>query len=157
LPVNTFAEHLPPRIPLVLLFRLLHQHLVQEIDRSLREAGFTDIRPPHSNVFPFVTPDGIQVNDLAALAGVRKQSMAQSVEQLEAAGYVVRKPDPKDGRAQLVFLTERGEAVRPIAVAAGRRVEERWAELVGNEEIETLRESLKHLLETIRGASDSER
>jgi DNA-binding MarR family transcriptional regulator len=141
----------------VLLFRLLHQQLVQEIDRSLREAGFTDIRPPHSNVFPFVTHDGIQVNDLAALAGVRKQSMAQSVEQLEAAGYVRRKPDPNDGRAQLVFLTERGEAVRPIAVAAGRRVEERWAELVGNDQIESLRDSLKHLLEAIREAPESPR
>jgi len=155
LPVNKLTDYLPSRTPLVLLFRLLHQQLVQEIDRSLREAGFTDIRPPHSNVFPFVTEEGIQVNDLAALAGVRKQSMAQSVEQLEAAGYVVRKPDPKDGRAQLVFLTERGKAVRPVAVAAGRRVEDRWAELVGRDEIETLRESLVHLLETTRGAAHS--
>lgn len=148
------ANHLPENPALVLLLRLLHQHMVQEIDLALRAAGFTDIRPAHSNVFPFVPEKGIQVIELAQLAGVRKQSMAQSIEQMENAGYVRREPDPADGRAQLVFLTERGKAVRPIAIATGRRVEERWAELVGREEIESIRASLKYLLETVRANFD---
>lgn len=150
------ADHLPEKPAIVLLLRLLHQHMVQEIDLALRTAGFMDIRPAHSNVFPFVPDKGIQVIELAALAGVRKQSMAQSIEQMEKAGYVRREPDPNDGRAQLVFLTERGAAVRPVAIAAGRRVEERWAELVGRDEIESIRSSLKHLLETVRANSDLE-
>ncbi|CAN5356548.1 hypothetical protein BH09CHL1_BH09CHL1_13600 [soil metagenome] len=144
------ADHLPERPALALLLRLLHQNLVQEIDLSLREAGFNDIRPPHSNIFPFVPEQGIQVNVLANLAGVRKQSMAQSIEQLEAAGYAYREPDPKDGRAQLVFLTDRGKSVRPVAMDAGCRVEERWAELTSSAAIESIRASLKHLLETVR-------
>lgn len=144
------SQHLPDRPAIVLLLRLLHQHMVQEIDAALRASGFADIRPAHSNVFPFVPEHGIQVITLAGLAGVRKQSMAQSIEQLERAGYVYREPDPSDGRATLVFLTDRGKSVRPIAIAAGLRVEQRWAELVGAEEIESLRRSLKQLLETVR-------
>lgn len=150
------ADHLPEKPAIVLLLRLLHQDLVKEIDQALRAAGFDDIRPAHSNVFPFVPEEGIQVIELASLAGVRKQSMAQSIEQLERAGYIYREPDPKDGRAQLVFLTERGKAVRPVAISTGQRVEQRWAELTSSEEIETLRQSLKHLLKTVRETSDPE-
>jgi DNA-binding MarR family transcriptional regulator len=45
-----------------------------------------------------------------------------------------------------VFLTERGKAVRPVTHLAGQRVEERWAELIGSEEIEALRAALQLLL-----------
>ena len=41
---------------------------------------------------------------------------------LENHGYVIRVPDPNDRRGRLVFLTEKGQGVRPIAMAAGRRV-----------------------------------
>jgi DNA-binding MarR family transcriptional regulator len=143
-------DRLPSRPLLGLLLRLVHQYYAQEVDAALRAAGFADIRPPHSNVFPFVPAEGIQVSELAQLAHVRKQTMAQAVEQLERAGYVERRPDPHDRRARLVFLTLRGESVRPVAVAAGRRAEERWAKLVGPDEIEDLRASLLALLAKLR-------
>src|SRR6516162_10151212 len=95
-----------PSQPLIgLLLRLVYQHYAQEIDAALRDAGFDDIRPGAANVFPFVRPDGISVAELAELAGVRKQTMAQAVEQLERAGYVERRPNPRDRRSRLVFLT----------------------------------------------------
>jgi DNA-binding MarR family transcriptional regulator len=139
-------RRLPERPLLSLLFRLLHQLYVQEIDAALREAGFKDLRPPHANIFPFVPPEGIHVSELARLARVRKQTIAEAVAQLEQAGYVERRPDPRDGRAQLVFLTPRGEGVRPITHTAGHRVEEHWAELTSPAEIETLRALLRDLL-----------
>jgi len=140
-----------PDRPLIgLLLRLVYQHYAQDIDAALRDAGFDGIRPPHANVFPFVPADGIQVSELAQLARVRKQTMAQAVEQLERAGYVERRPNPRDGRSRLVFLTERGESVRPVTHGAAERVEERWAELTSPEEIEALRASLQHLLTQLR-------
>jgi DNA-binding MarR family transcriptional regulator len=120
------------------------------MDAALRDAGFDGIRPPHANVFPFVPPEGIQVTELAQLARVRKQTMAEAVQQLERTGYVERHPDPRDRRARLVFLTPRGEAVRPLAVVAGRRVEESWAELTSPRQIEDLRLSLLRLLTQLR-------
>jgi DNA-binding MarR family transcriptional regulator len=136
--------------PLIgLLLRLVHQHWANEIDAALRAAGFDGIRPPHASVFPFVPPQGIQVSKLAERARVRKQTMAQAVEQLERAGYVERRPDPRDRRARLVFLTARGQAVRPVAVTAGRRVEDDWAELTSRREIESLRRSLQELLSAL--------
>ena len=68
-------------------------------------------------MFPFVPPQGITVTELAKLARVRKQTMAQAVEQLERAGYVERRPNPSDRRSRLVFLTPRGNSVTPLTHA----------------------------------------
>jgi DNA-binding MarR family transcriptional regulator len=140
-----------PARPLIgLLLRLVYQQHAQDIEAALREAGFGDIRPAHANVFPFVPPEGISVSGLAELARVRKQTMAQAVEQLERSGYVERRPDPHDRRSRLVFLTERGASVRPVTHAAAERVEKRWAELTGPQELEALRATLLRLLTGVR-------
>jgi DNA-binding MarR family transcriptional regulator len=142
-----FPEH-----PLIgLLLRLAYQHYAQDIDTALREAGFGDIRPGAANVFPFVPPDGITVSRLAELARVRKQSMAQAVDQLERTGYVERRENPGDQRSRLVFLTERGAAVPPVTHAAAERVEKRWAAACGPTEFEAMRGTLLRLLADLGG------
>lgn len=144
----------PARRPRVsLLLRLLHREYAIGVEAALAEAGFGDISPGNAKVFPFVPPDGIQVRDLAIRAGVRKQTMAQTVDQLEQAGYVERRPHPRDGRSRLVMLTERGRAVQPVAAGAGDLIEQRWARLTSPEEFETLRSLLHHLLDRIGEAA----
>ena len=132
------------------LLRLVYQHYAQSIEAALREAGFGDIRPAAANVFPFVPPEGITVSRLAELARVRKQSMAQAVDQLERTGYVERRPNPRDHRSRLVFLTQRGASVPPVTHAAAERVEERWAQLTSPAEFEALRASLLRLLSELK-------
>jgi DNA-binding MarR family transcriptional regulator len=136
-----------------LLLRLIYQHYSHAMEAALRESGFEDIGPSAGNVFPFVGPEGITVSELADLAHVRKQTMAQAVEQLEQGGYVERKPNPNDRRSQLVFLTKRGQTVPPVTHAAAARVEERWAALTSPKELETLRQSLLRLLEELQAGS----
>jgi DNA-binding MarR family transcriptional regulator len=113
---------------------------------ALRDAGFEDINPAAANVFTFVTAQGATVSDLADLSHVRKQTMAQTVEQLERTGYVERRPNPKDRRSQLVYLTPRGRRVPRVTHKAAAAVERRWATLTSMEELEALRASLQHLL-----------
>jgi DNA-binding MarR family transcriptional regulator len=140
-----------PAQPLIgFLLRLVYQQYSQDIDAALREAGFDDIRPSAANVFPFVPPEGITVSELAELARVRKQTMAQAVEQLERTGYVERRPNPRDRRSQLVRLTDRGRLVPPVTHAAAERVEQRWAQLTSRNELEGLRDGLIHLLTELR-------
>lgn len=137
---------LPVRPLIGLLLRLVYQQYSQAIDAALRDAGFDDIRPAAANVFPFVRPEGITVSELAELARVRKQTMAQAVDRLERTGYVERRPNPRDRRSRLVFLTERGASVPPVTHAAAERVEEHWAQLMGTSQLESLRASLLSLL-----------
>ena len=141
---------LPARPLIGLLLRLVYQHYSEDIHAALHEAGFGDIRPTHANVFPFVPAEGITVSGLAELARVRKQTMAQAVDQLERMGYVERRPNPDDRRSRLVFLTERGASVKPVTHATAARVEEQWAQLTSPEELEALRASLLHLLSELR-------
>jgi DNA-binding MarR family transcriptional regulator len=144
------TSDIPARPLIGLLLRLVYQHYAQDIDSALREAGFEDIRPAAANVFPFVGPEGSTVSELADQAHVRKQTMAQAVEQLERSGYVERRPNPRDRRSQLVFLTKRGKSVPPVTHRAAERVEKRWAQLTSPEELEALRESLLRLLTELR-------
>jgi DNA-binding MarR family transcriptional regulator len=143
-------ENFPERPLIGLLLRLAYQHYAQDIETALSEAHFDDIGPGAANVFPFVPPDGITVSRLADLARVRKQSMAQAVDQLERTGYVERRPNPADHRSRLVFLTERGASVPPVTHAAAERVEERWAQLTSQAEFDALRQSLLRLLTELR-------
>ncbi|GAB3853884.1 MarR family winged helix-turn-helix transcriptional regulator [Dactylosporangium cerinum] len=117
------------------------------MDAALQARGVTGLTPAHANIIPFVPPQGIQIGELARLAKVRKQSMAASVELLTAAGYVTRQPDPDDARASLVFLTDKGRALRPASLLAGRKVEADWAAVVGRDDVEHLRHTLMRLPE----------
>jgi len=56
---------------------------------------------------------------LAALEHVRPQSMAHTVQQLETAGLVRRRPDPDDGRKLLLDLTRAGRKKLAELRAAG--------------------------------------
>jgi DNA-binding MarR family transcriptional regulator len=129
-----------------LLLRLLYQLYSLEIQTALRDAGFDDINPAAANVFTFLTPEGATVSELANLSHVRKQTMAQTVEQLERSGYVERIPNPKDRRSQLVFLTARGNRIPKVTHKAAAAVEKRWALLAGADELESLHASLLDLL-----------
>ncbi len=73
--------------------------------------------------------------------------MAELVDELVDMGYVVRQPDPTDGRAKLIVLTTRGRD----AVAAGRRtiegLEEQVTAILGERGHRELRRLLTKLLD----------
>jgi DNA-binding MarR family transcriptional regulator len=107
------TEEPAPDHLLGLLLRLVHQHWIRTLDAEWADTAHDTVRPPHANVLPLVPAEGIQVSALAQLARVRKQTMVQTVEQLERFGYVERRPDPTDRRARLVCLTGLGERLQP--------------------------------------------
>ena len=50
----------------------------------------------------------IRAGELAARLAVEASHVTRQVQQLERTGHVVRVPDPDDGRAQLIELTDAG-------------------------------------------------
>src|SRR3982751_2829769 len=80
--------------------------LSDELNRRLHDAGYTDIRTSHGPVFHHLPPGGMRLSQLAELARMTKQAMAEHIAELEGLGYVVRVPDPADGRAKLICPTE---------------------------------------------------
>ena len=81
-------------------------------------AGFADVRPSYGSILiPLFEEDGLRMGELAARARLSKQTMTTMVRLLERDGLVERRADPSDGRAALVFLTERARSFHPVAEA----------------------------------------
>ncbi|MGY5032607.1 MarR family winged helix-turn-helix transcriptional regulator [Streptomyces sp. 900116325] len=80
--------------------------------RRMRETyGPGDLTPSQTSVLSRLDKDGeASVSDLAAAERVRHQSVAATVGVLVERGLVARRPDPEDGRRQLVFVTDSGHA-----------------------------------------------
>ena len=55
--------------------------------------------------------DGIATRELAYVLGIRVPSLNEALSKLENAGYIVREPDPRDRRVQLIALTDLGRAL----------------------------------------------
>lgn len=81
--------------------------VVARLVRRLR-AGYTV--PAHQfSVLRTIERSGPQTtSNLAAIELVRPQSMAHTVQQLDAAGFITRTADPTDGRQTLIGLSDGG-------------------------------------------------
>ena len=55
--------------------------------------------------------DGIATRELAYVLGIRVPSLNEALSKLENAGHIVREPDPRDRRVQLITLTDSGRAL----------------------------------------------
>ncbi len=125
----------------VLLF-LPYRAMEARVFEGLAAAGYDDFTPAQARVFQRIAPEGSRLTDLAAQAGITKQSAGFLVDQLERAGYVARVPDPDDGRARLVRITERGARSVEISSRIVADVEAEWTAHLGEDRMEDLRRTL---------------
>ncbi|HEX2506767.1 MAG TPA: MarR family transcriptional regulator [Miltoncostaeaceae bacterium] len=109
-------------------------------------AGYPDVRPSYGSILvPLFEEDGLRMGELAARARVSKQTMTTMVGLLERDGLVERRADPSDGRASLVFLTERARRFRPVAEAALAELDRLVIETMGERSRDEVREALRLL------------
>ncbi|CCF82840.1 MarR family winged helix-turn-helix transcriptional regulator [Nitrolancea hollandica] len=127
------------------LLRIPFQAIVARIQEGLVMAGYTDLRPAHFVVFQHMRPEGVRLTELAEAAQITKQSMGYLVDYLEREGYTERMPDPTDGRARVIRLTERGKDVERTAREILRNIEVEWSDRLGEERMGQLRETLRDL------------
>jgi DNA-binding MarR family transcriptional regulator len=131
-----------------LLARLLREFR-HDLSAPRVEAGFGDIREPHMQIFGNIRMGGIRLTELADRAQLSLAATSELVNELEQLGYLVRRPDPADGRAKLIDLTQRG---RELMFAAGFRVadiERRWSSLVGEKEFGQMCKTMQRLLDEL--------
>jgi DNA-binding MarR family transcriptional regulator len=129
-----------------LLF-IAHRAAETQIMAALAAAGFDDLTVAQCRIVQRLGPDGIRITDLAEQAGVTKQTAGALIHDLEASGYVVRRPDPADARARLVMLSTRGEGLCAAAAVEVAKVEADWRAQVGPDAYRALREMLMSLRE----------
>lgn len=94
-----------------------------------------------------------RATDLAAYFGVGKATMSRQLRALEELGLVAREPDPADGRAYLMRLTEEGRE-RFARVRSARR--ERYLRQLSSWEHREIAE-LARLLHRLNGLQGEDR
>jgi DNA-binding MarR family transcriptional regulator len=98
--------------------------VLSRLRRRLREvAAFGDLTPSQTSVLSRLDKGGpASMSDLAAAEQVRPQSMAAILAALTEQGFLTRRPDPADGRRQLVSLSPEGRE----RIAVSRRSRDEW-------------------------------
>ena len=111
------------------------------------ERGFADVRPSYGSVLvPLLEEDGLRMGELASRSRVSKQTMTTVVRLVERDGLVARRPDPDDGRATRVHLTDRAKAFRPIAEDTLAELDERVEARLGGAEARALQRALREVM-----------
>ena len=105
--------------------------LQKELFRRLGTEGHPGLRPRHGAVLAYLQPEGCRATELAAASGQHKQVIGTLVDELEAEGYVERRPDPQDRRAKLVVPTPRGADFQARSEAILAAIELDHANAVG--------------------------
>ena len=132
-------------LPSSLLMFIASRAAADRVFRAVQQAGFDDVTIAQSRLLMGLDPEGTRLSVLADRAQVAKQTATALVDKLEHAGYVERVPDPSDGRARLVRMTPRAEAVLPVARAEEERIEAEWRAHLGPELMGHLRVALTSL------------
>ena len=135
---------LPTRPPMIRLLNVAANQFAEEFSDKLAAVGLGDLRPGHGCVFGNIDPEsGTRLTELAERANMTKQSVGEFASDLEQLGYLERVPDPNDGRAKIIRLTEQGRRAYWIGRQLIDELEREWGDRYGGECIAALREGLE--------------
>jgi DNA-binding MarR family transcriptional regulator len=91
---------------------------------------------------------------LANAFQVTKGAMTNTLQRLESKGWIALRPDPEDGRAKRVAITEQGRAMRFAAVTALRPLMAQVEQALPGEDFAALLEPLARLRAFLDAARD---
>ena len=98
---------------------------------AVQVGGFTGITDALLSLFINVDVGGTRVTDIAARAGLTKQSVVELIDRAEKLGAVLREADPGDRRARIVTFTPLGVRLSRCLHQAIVDAEDRFADIVG--------------------------
>jgi DNA-binding MarR family transcriptional regulator len=131
------------------------RYVAERLDAAVAAAGIEGMRAPYGFVIRALHGSPLTLTALAERLGVTKQAAIKVVDEMEARGFVERRPHPDDRRAKVLALTERGAAVRRAARAESRRMEAELRRELGADDVAAFRRTLLRFLELHGGAADA--
>jgi DNA-binding MarR family transcriptional regulator len=141
------------------LRRFRNRHLYRSVARMLREynrrlvealhqRGFTEFTPAFPQILANLDTEGSRIGAIAQRAGITRQAAGQLVAEIEACGYIERRPEPADARAALVVFTPRGRKMLANVFEILDALDAEFGELLGARRYEKLCEDLYTVVET---------
>ena len=107
-----------PQMHAVTSLMRVQQVLLGRLDGLLRPLGLTFARYEALVLLTFSSRGSLPLGKMGERLQVHPTSVTSIVDRLEAAGLVVRKPHPEDGRAVLAEITPAGRALVEEATRA---------------------------------------
>lgn len=95
--------------------------------------GFGNLRLYYEPYITLAADEGIRLTELAEALSISRQAANQAANQIEAAGYVLRVPDPQDGRAKRIILTKNGRKLRACGLQVAATLQRECGQIVGQE------------------------
>jgi DNA-binding MarR family transcriptional regulator len=128
-------------------FGLLRLAWDQALAAVLARVGpaHAELRPAHLYLFRFDGVDGATTAELAAHAGMTKQSMHEIVTHLERLGYLTRQADPGSARTRPLRLTAAGRTLERQVHTAIADVLDQWRDRLGAERFDLLWQILQDI------------
>ncbi|WP_152400057.1 MarR family winged helix-turn-helix transcriptional regulator [Paenibacillus cellulositrophicus] len=103
---------MPNKEPIGKLISYIHRQNQKRLAKELAPYGIGG-GGQHSFLKAILHRPGITQEQLTQQLKFDKATTARSIKQLEASGYIERKPDPDDRRSQLLYPTSKGKEVQP--------------------------------------------
>jgi len=138
------------------LLRVVWQWVRDQMYAGVVAAGYDDLNAAHIGLWRYPGLDGLRPSQLADLAGITKQSVNDLLGHLERHGYLVRVPDPADGRARVIRLTSDGRRLEQTIYAEAGAAQLRIAEILGPRRFAQLHSSLDLLAERFTEATEDD-
>ena len=156
---NSFAgEHPGGELPRYVgaTLRVVWQWVRDQMYAGVVAAGYDDLNAAHIGLWRYPGLDGLRPSQLADLAGITKQSVNDLLAHLEQHGYLMRVPDPADGRARVIRLTSKGWRLQQAIYAEAGAAQLRIAEILGPRRFAQLHSSLELLAERFTEATEDD-
>ena len=144
----------PSDVDFGILFALAFRCYIDHLHQQLAEQGFTPVRSTFGPVLRALHDRPMGLTALAGVLGVSKQAVARVIDDMRAAGFVEQASDPGDGRARVLSLTARGEAMVAAAIRIGTEYEAALTAQLGARQARALRTSLEAIVEQAGASSD---
>ncbi|WP_259991442.1 MarR family winged helix-turn-helix transcriptional regulator [Sulfitobacter sp. S190] len=122
--------------------------IINQLSSAMFAKSLPDgVHPSHFSILNHLSRlgDGKSPVRIAAAMQVTKNTMTHSLRVLADRDFIVVRPDPADGRAKLVFLTDAGRAFRDDAIV---RVSQEFGHVIGADQLaimERVRDDLSEL------------
>jgi len=109
--------------------------IIEQLARTRVERVLPDgMKMPHFGVLNHLVRLGKEESpaELANAFQVTRPTMTNTLQRLQAKNYIMVEADPRDGRAKLVLITQKGRDARQAAIAALAPLLEQIADGLGN-------------------------
>jgi DNA-binding MarR family transcriptional regulator len=137
------------RKPLIGLVHRANRALQSDMVREAQGRGYDWVKYAHNAVFGSLNEGGTRATEMAARAGITRQSMGEVIRELVDLGILEMQPDPADRRAKLVTYTPAGKKMASTGYQHIIDLERRFAEEFGEEDYEVARRVLERVADIL--------